>query len=192
MAIDKQEGELESNKDKRLHYYNIVIIVPPVLDEQDSISSLIKEIGAYAEFIHNIVDTVEPYRAYGLEDVKILDIADLELHFDREEDIAIYFKILGKIISKLKKPLICMSTIGDNMIQDVVLAEETQKAIGVDVALFEVHKPEEVYTTPEAISYIIGAGSARYHIANILENGHKGPLPGTVQILDETPESKDE
>ena len=136
---------LEGSSSRDLYYRSLVIVIPPVLDEDGNVLSLLTEVDHYGVFIHHILEAVYNYQpiAFLENGVKILDVADLQLSFVEEEDLAIYFKILQRIVKRMDKPLICMSTIGtsiESALPDVVLAEETEVNVEVDVALFDVSK----------------------------------------------------
>jgi len=184
---DGNTDGLESPESDSLNYYSIIIVVPPVVDDGGNIISLLQEIKEYQTFVYDLLDAVETYQTAGFSEVKVLDVADLNLCFAEEEDIAIYFKLIAKITSRMDNPLICMLGLGartEEIIQDIVLAEETQEETGVEVALFNVDDPLGVWNDVTCnISYLVGVGATKYHIRNIIEHGHKGPLLGTMQIL---------
>jgi len=186
---EDSEG-MESASSGHLHYRSIVIIIPPLIDKEGNVLSLLSEIDQYGYFIHQILEAVSLYQPIEFMDdsVKILDVADLQLSFTEEEDLLIYYKILERVVRKMTDPLICMSTMGSSVevaIPDVVLAEETEDSIGVDVALFNVPQAEYIWEDiTSKLSYIVGPGDTRYHLRNILENANKGALLSAEEILE--------
>lgn len=191
MAKHIQDGDtdgLETPEGDSLHYYSLIVIVPPVVDDEGNLISLLQEIKAYQTFVYDLLEAVESYQCVGFNEVKVLDVADLNLCFSEDEDIAIYFKLIAKITSRMENPLICMLALGAKtaeIISDIILAEETQQEAGVDTALFNVGDPLGVWNDVTCnISYLVGIGATKFHIQNIIENGHKGPLLSTMQILE--------
>lgn len=177
---------LESDEGKHLHYYNIIVVVPPVLDDKGKIVSLLKEISIYAEFISDLLEVIEELKYSGFESLKIFDVAELELSFSEEEDVSMYLKLIKKISLGLYKPLICFLGLGkdtEEVIQDVSLAQETEGYASIDTAIFNIPDPIEVWNLTADVSYIVGAGATKYHTRNIIINGHKGPLLSTTQVI---------
>ena len=183
-------GGLESPSGGNLHYRSIVIVIPPLLDEDGNILSLLNEIDEYSYFIHRLLDAISIYQSIEFleESVKILDVSDLQLSFTEEEDLIIYYKILDRIVRRMNKPLVCMSTSSrsiESAVPDIILAEETEASVNVDVALFNVPDPQHVWDeVTQGVSYLVSRDSIKYQARNIIEHANKGPLMSSLEILE--------
>jgi hypothetical protein len=183
-------GGLESPSGGHLHYKSIVIVIPPVLDEDGNILSLLNEIDEYSYFIHRLLDSISIYQPIEFieESVKILDVSDLQLSFTEDEDLLIYYKILDRIVRRMYKPLVCMSTVSksiESAIPDIILAEETEANVDVDVALFNVPEPQYIWDeVTQGVSYLVSRDSIKYQARNIIEHANKGPLMSSLEILE--------
>lgn len=184
---DDPEG-LESNEGKHLHYYNLIVVIPPVLDDKGKVVSLLREVKLYEEFVGELLESIEPYKTSGFESLKIFDVAELELSFAEVDDVNLYLILIKKISRGLNSPLICFMSLGattEDIVQDISLAQETEGYTKIDTALFNAPDPREIWEDiTKEISYIVGRGATKYQIQNIIEHGHKGPLLSTTQIIE--------
>jgi hypothetical protein len=181
-------GGLEGDEGGRLHYSCLVVIIPPGEDEEGNLVSLFRETDIYSTFIVDLIESIDEDRAPEGVTIKVLDLSDLGLALDSKDDYDLYYRLMDKVISRLDSPLICMCASSDSlteMINDVILAEETERHAGCEVALFNVIDPEKVYgEITQDITYLIGCGGMKFHLPNILEKKYQGPLLSEEQTLE--------
>lgn len=160
-----------------------------MLNEEGRVVSLLDTVTDYSYFIAELIGALSPYHPKEIPDksIKIFDVSDLQLVFTEEEDRNLYYQILGRVAASMNEPLICMSTIGSDLstaVPSLILAEETEMNVGEDVALFNTPYPEKVYDEiTKKVSYLVGVGATQYQTRNIIENGSKGPLLSSDEIL---------
>ena len=170
-----------------MYYDNIIVVTPPLVNDDGVVVSLRDNAPWFMDHIDLLAEAIDVYDEDEFGDIRQLDVADLGLQFGSKKDILLYYELISRIFGRFDAPLVAMFALDsgyEDIQKDLVLAKETQKCGEADVVLFNVDNPIEVWEEANReIAYVVGTGATKYHIRNILENAHKGPLLSSDQMM---------